>query len=112
MKDAIPSDHELRSRVVYKFICAGFNACYLGETSRHLPVRVREHFERDRTSHVSQHLKQSEQCRGHCSETCFKALDTAPTCTRYQLLQEAARIRWENPSLNKQLNHAELTLMF
>ena len=43
----------------------------------------------------------------------FQRWDTAPTCTRYQLLvQEAARIRWENSSLNKQLKHAELTLMF
>ena len=98
VKDPIPP--ELHSRVVYKFTCAGCNACHIEETSRHLSVRVREHLERDRTSHFFQHLTQSEECRRHCSETCFSVLDTAPN--RYQLfLKEAAHIRWENRSLNK-----------
>jgi len=38
VKDPVPLD--LRSRVVYKFTCAGCNACYIGETSRHLSTRV------------------------------------------------------------------------
>ncbi len=33
MKDPIPGG--LRSRVVNKFECAGCNACYVGETTRH-----------------------------------------------------------------------------
>ena len=38
-------------------------------------------------------------------------LDTAPN--RFQLLlKEAAHVRWQNPSLNRQLKHAELTLSF
>ena len=41
VKDPVPFD--LRSRVVYKFLCAGCNASYIGETSRHLSTRVREH---------------------------------------------------------------------
>ena len=40
-KDLIPSG--LRSRVVYKFSCVGCNACYIGETSRHLSTRMIEH---------------------------------------------------------------------
>ena len=40
-------------------------------------------------------------------------LDTAPTGNRFQLLlKEAAHIHWENPSLNWQLKHVELTLSF
>ena len=31
VKDPVPDG--LRSRVVYKFVCAGCNACYVGETS-------------------------------------------------------------------------------
>ena len=61
VKDPVPLD--LRSRVVYKFLCAGCNACYIGETSRHLSTRVREHLSRDRNSHVYQHLQQSQACR-------------------------------------------------
>ena len=43
VKDAIPKT--LQSSVVYKFSCTGCNACYIGETNRHLAihVRVREH---------------------------------------------------------------------
>ena len=41
VKEPVPFD--LRSRVVYKFLCAGCKACYIGETSRHLSTRVREH---------------------------------------------------------------------
>ena len=48
---------------------------YIGETSRHLSVRVRKHLERDRTSHVVHHLTQSEECLRYCSETCFSVLD-------------------------------------
>ena len=33
VKDPIPGG--LRSRVIYKFSCAGSNACYIGETTRH-----------------------------------------------------------------------------
>ena len=36
VKDLIPGG--LRSRVVYKFACAGCNACYVGETTRHFCV--------------------------------------------------------------------------
>ena len=41
----------------------------------------------------------------------FPILDSAPN--RQQLiLKEATHIRWENPTLNKQLNPADLTLLF
>ena len=41
VKDLVPQS--LRSRVVYKFLCAGCNASYIGETTRHICARVREH---------------------------------------------------------------------
>ena len=41
MKDPIPRG--LRRCVVYKFLWAGCNVCYVGETSQHLSTRVREH---------------------------------------------------------------------
>ena len=57
-KDPIPSN--IRSSVVYKFSCAGCNAGYVGEITRHFSTRVREHLATDRASHVYKHLQQSE----------------------------------------------------
>ena len=63
---------------------------------------------RDKTSHIFHHLQNSDECWRLSSESCFSILDTAPN--RFQLkLKEAAHIRWTNPSLNRQLKHAELT---
>ena len=60
VKDPIP--RWLRACVVEKFLCAGCNACYVGETSRHLSTRVREHLVCDRASHIFRHLENSQQC--------------------------------------------------
>ena len=65
VKDPIPDG--LRSRVVYKFACAGCNACYVGETTRHFSTRVREHLVNDRASHIFKHLENSEHCHALCS---------------------------------------------
>ena len=100
-----------RSRVVYKFSCAGCSACYVGETNRHLATRVREHLRSDKNSHIFQHIHGSETCRALCSENCFSILDTASTSFQLKI-KEALHIGWENPSLNKQVNHVNLTLSF
>ena len=98
-------------RVVYKFLCAGCNACYIGETSRHLSTRVSEHLSGERNSRVYQHLQQSQAWRCLADKNCFSIVDYAPN--RLQLmLKEAMHIKWENPTLNKQLKHADLTLSF
>ena len=33
----------LKSFVVYKSVCPGCNACYIGVTTRHLSTRIKEH---------------------------------------------------------------------
>ena len=53
-KDPIPD--ALKSMVVYQFTCAG---CDIGETSRHLATRVKEHLSIDKNSHVFKHLNGS-----------------------------------------------------
>ena len=96
---AIPKT--LRSRVVYKFLCAGCNACYVGETNQHLAARIRQGLSTD----IFQHLESSETCRASCSEACFSILDT------FQLkIQEALHIGWEQPSLDKQIYYVNLSL--
>ena len=69
----------LRKCVVYKFLCADYIACYVGETSRHLSTRVHEHLVGDRISHIFKHLHNAPQCRTPCSDEYFSILDHAST---------------------------------
>jgi len=100
-----------RSRVVYKFSCAGCSACYVGETNRHLATRVREHLTSDKNSQIFQHIYGSEACTALCSENCFLILDTA-SMPFLLTIKEVLHIGWEKHSLNKQINHVNLTLSF
>ena len=50
VKDSVPKT--LRSNVVYKFNCAGCDSVYVGEISRHLSARVREHLYTDKNSNI------------------------------------------------------------
>ena len=50
VKDTIR--RKLRTCVVYRFLCADCNACYVGETSQHLSTRVHEHLVSDKTSYI------------------------------------------------------------
>ena len=101
----------LRSCVVYKFTCAGCNSVYIGETTRHLTTRVREHLCTVKNSHIFKHLKNSASCKDVCNESCFKVLDTAKTYHNLRI-KEALHITWERPDLNKQLQHYIVSLTF
>ena len=57
IKDPIPAG--LRSRVIYKFSCAGCSTCYVGETNRHFATRIREQLPSDKNSHIFKHLRGS-----------------------------------------------------
>ena len=107
VKDPIPRG--LRAGVVYKFLCAGCSACYVGETTRHFSTRVREHIFSDRTSYIFKHLQNSEHCRTLCSSDCFSILDHASTTFQLKI-KEAIHIQWEKPTLNHQLYHVNLKL--
>ena len=110
-KDPIPSN--LRSSVVYKFSCAGCNACYVGETTRHFSTRVREHLAADRASHMYKHLQQSESCHNLCSTNCFSILDCATTSFQLKIKESLhIYIHWEKPTLNQQVKHVNLLKLF
>ena len=108
-KDPIPAG--FRSWVIYKFSCAGCNACYIGETNRPFTTRIREHLASDKHSHIFKHLRGFENCRSRCSEDCFKILDSASTCFQLKI-KEAMHILWEQPSLNSQVKHLNLSLSY
>ena len=109
VKDPVPD--WLRSRVVYKFVCAGCNACHVGETCRHFSTRVREHLVIDRASYIFWHLKDSPHCRALCSTDNFHVLDHASTSFQLKI-KEAIHIQREQPSLHQQLHHVNLNYLF
>ena len=109
MKD--PVRDGLCSHVVYKFVCAGCNACYVSETCRHFSTHVREHLVSDRASCIFRHLKNSPHCRTLCSADNFRVLDHVPTGFELKI-KEAIHIQREQPSLNQQLHHVNLKLSF
>ena len=94
-------DKNQMSYVVYKFICAGCNACYIGETTRTYKTRCMEHLESDKTSAVYKHLKNSQGCKSACDISCFSILDKANT--EYALrIKEALLVAKNKPDLNLQ----------
>ena len=101
----IPKD--LQSYVVYKFTCGCCNASYIGETSRHLSTRVKEHLESDKESAVYKHLhaktRQSRLCKRKSNADSFIILDKA--ATKYQLrIKEGMYIKRDTPELNKKVH--------
>ena len=90
--------------MVYKFSWAGCNSVYIGKTTRHLSIRVREHLYTDKNSDIFKHLKTSSSCKSLCDESCFKVLDLANNYHNLKI-QEALHIMWERSNLNKQLQH-------
>ena len=76
-KDSIPLN--LKSFIIYKFVCAGCNSCYIGETTRHFATRINEHLRKDMSSHIYKHLSENENCFDNSTKDCFSILDTAST---------------------------------
>ena len=107
VKDPIPMS--LKSFVVYKFVCPGCNACYIGETTRHLSTRIQEHLEKDKKSHIFAHLVHNEICKALSTENCFEIIVSATTSFRLKL-KETMHIIWKMPSLNKQQKHVSISI--
>ena len=89
--------HSLRSCVVYEFSCAGCNAWYIGETTRHICTRVHKHLVSDKASHAYKHLQSSGTCRDSCSAESFTILDSAASSFQVKI-KEALYIKWEIPT--------------
>ena len=109
VKDPVPDG--LRSRVVYKFVCAGCNACYVGETSAGIFPHVLESTKSVTGPLIFRHLKDSPHCRALCSTDNFHILDHASTSFQL-MIKETIHIQREQPSLNQQLHHVNLKVSF
>ena len=108
-KDAMP--RALRSGVVYKFVCAGCNACYVGQTTRHFDTRVHEHLhKKTQPSSVYKHLEQNARCRQACDVTCFSILDRDVSSFRLEV-KETIHNEWIQPTINKQKKLLKLSIL-
>ena len=96
VKDPIPKS--LKSSVIYKFVCPGYNACYIGDTTRHLSTRIKRDLETDKKSHIFAHLVNNEICKALSTENCFEKIDSASTPFSLKL-KEAMHIIWKKSSL-------------
>ena len=106
-KDPIPID--LKSFLVYKFICASCSSSYIGETCRHFKTRIEEHIKKDHKSNIFKHLHSTPTCFDSYNSLCFKTIDKANS--KFDLkIKEALHINWRKPNLNAQQNHLALTL--
>ena len=99
----------LKSYVIYKFVCPGCNACYIGETSCHLSTRIKEHLEADKKCHSFAHAVHNENCQALSTKNCFEVIASASSSFRLKL-KEAMRTIWKNPSLNKQQKHVSISI--
>ena len=108
-KDKMPS--ELRARVIYKFKCAGCNACYVGQTTRHYDTRVHEHLnKKSQPSSVYKHLEENANCRATCDKKCFEVIDADSSSFRLEV-KEAIHNEWLKPSINKQKKLLKLSIL-
>ena len=98
MKDPVPKF--LKSFVVYKFFFPGCNACYTGETTRHLSTRIKEHLETNKKSHIFAHLVNNEICKVFSTKNCFEITDSASTPFKLKLKEPIMHTIWKNNAHN------------
>ena len=72
-KDPILDD--LKSFLVYKFICASCSSRYIGKGCRHFKTRIEEHIKKDYKSHIFKHIHSTATCFDSYNYLCFKIID-------------------------------------
>ena len=100
LKTVLPSLKEpvmkmLKSGVVYKIICPSCSASYVGETTRHLQVRFKEHIQR--AGPMKTHLS---NCKTTLAEKDIDILQTTSRGEAFLLTLEALHQREIKPAIN------------
>ena len=90
-----PVDKLLKSRVIYKITCPRCDACYVGQTSRHLKTRFSEH--KNNSGPVKKHFA---QCDIPLTNECVDILNSTTKSEDHLLTLEALYIKELQPSLN------------
>ena len=104
-KDQDPKDR--RSGVIYSYKCGDIACCeeYMGETSRSLGERYKEHLKRP--SPIQMHIQQT----GHNNTSNNFSIIERKDRDLARIIQEAMYIRVNNPTLNRNVgkyNHSHL----
>ena len=89
-----PVEKELRSGVVYKIQCPRCQACYVGQTVRHLKTRIADHRSR---GPVKEHFL---KCDIDISFDCIDILASTNQEENTLLTVEALHIKYIKPSIN------------
>ena len=90
-----PVEKKLRSGAVYRIQCPGCNACYVGQTDRHISVRFNEH------THPAKPVKQHfEACKEPLLFENLEVLKTSSKGESHLLTLEALFIEELQPSIN------------
>ena len=112
LKTVLPSikpsvDKMLKSGVVYQITCPRCSACYVGETTRHLQTRFKEHVQKQ--GPMKTHLR---QCRTSLSSDDIKILHQTARGEQFLLTLEALYIREVKPYINTkdEYKRRELTI--
>ena len=104
-----PVEKQLRSGVVYKIECASCQAAYVGQTSRHLITRIKEH--RTPSSAVAKHMK---GCNASCTLENTSILASTARGVAHLLTLEALYIEELKPTMNtkEEFRSRTLTIKF
>ena len=93
---------------VYKFVNSSCSASCIGQTCQYLTTRINKHFDKDKKSHIYQHLMSFQYCLDKYSKDCFSVLDTANA--KHQLrIKESLYITLLKPILNKLKQYQYIT---
>ena len=113
-KDSIPK--ELRSHIVYEFLCSNSNITYYGETEHHLNVRSREHLSLSALTGKRVNNNKKSAVKNHClffnhvgSFEGFSILTYESNPSKL-LTKEALLVSRDKPLLNKQVKSIPLQL--
>ena len=106
-KDSIPK--ELRSHIVYEFLCSNCNITYYGETERHLNVRSGEHLSLSALTGKRVNNNKKLAVKDHCLFSNHVGLFEDFSILTYELnafkllIKEALLVSRDKPLLNKKV---------
>lgn len=100
-----PVEKMLRSGIVYKINCPRCTACYVGQTSRHLQSRFREH-----TKNQGPMKRHMVHCNVTITENDVDILQSTSRGESYLLTLEALHIQELKPSINTRDEYRSRTL--
>ena len=95
-----PIPDYLKSFLVYKYTCASCSSSYIGETFRHLEIRIEEYIKEDNNSHIFKHLQSTTTCFDSYNSLSFKIIVETNSKFNFKI-KKALHLYWTKPNLNE-----------